>query len=114
MLPAGAPLPNEEQLDYSIVIEYDGPPVPNQVPKVDPLDVDSISICTSSIVSVSECVPVVLVVVPIAKLSRFNKGGRSTSPIEVNRRSSLLSRSQQELQNTSINHELSFFIWCAL
>ncbi|THG13640.1 hypothetical protein TEA_024712 [Camellia sinensis var. sinensis] len=110
MLPAGAPLPNEEQLDYSIAIEYDIPPVPYQVPKVDSLDVDSISIRTSSIVFVSECVLVVLVAVPIAKLSRFNKGGRSTSPIEVNRRSSLLSRSQQELQNTSINHELSFFI----
>ncbi|CAL5445309.1 unnamed protein product [Camellia sinensis] len=102
MLPAGAPLPNEEQLDYSIAIEYDGPPVPYQVPKVDPLDVDSISIRTSSIVSVSECVPVVPVAVPIAKLSRFNKGGRSTSPMEVNRRSSSLSRSQQELQNEDL------------
>ncbi|GMP31171.1 hypothetical protein CsSME_00005496 [Camellia sinensis var. sinensis] len=106
MLPAGALLSNEEQLDHSIAIEYDGPPVPYQVPKVDPLDVDSISIRTSSIVSVSECVLVVPVAVPIAKLSRFNKGGRSTSPMEVNRRSSSLSRSQQELQNTSINHEL--------
>ncbi|GMP76222.1 hypothetical protein CsSME_00032996 [Camellia sinensis var. sinensis] len=106
MLPVGAPLPNEEQLDYSIAIEYNGHPVPYQVPKVNPLDVDSISIRTSSIVSVSECVPVVPVVVPIAKLSRFNKGGRSTSPMEVNRRSSSLSWSQQQLQNTSINHEL--------
>ncbi|GMP88600.1 hypothetical protein CsSME_00040524 [Camellia sinensis var. sinensis] len=106
MLPAGAPLPNEEQLDYSIAIEYDGPPVPYQVPKVDPLDVDSISIHTSSIVSVFECVSVVPVVIPFAKLLRFNKGRRSTSPMKVNRRSSSLSRSQQELQNTSINHEL--------
>ncbi|CAL5328424.1 unnamed protein product [Camellia sinensis] len=106
MLPTGAPLPNEEQLDYSIAIEYDDPPVPYQVPKFDPLDVDSISIRTSSIVSVFECLPVVPVAVPIAKLSRFNKGGRSTSPMEVSRRSSSLSRSQQELQNTSINHGL--------
>ncbi|KAI7988918.1 Extra-large guanine nucleotide-binding protein 3 [Camellia lanceoleosa] len=52
MLPAGALLPNEEQLDYSIAIEYGGPPVLYQVPKVDPLDVDSVSIHTSSIVSV--------------------------------------------------------------
>ncbi|GMP28129.1 hypothetical protein CsSME_00003806 [Camellia sinensis var. sinensis] len=95
MLPVGAPLPNEEQLDYSIAIEYDDPTVPYQVPKVDPLDVDSISIRTSSIVFVSECVPVVPVVVLIAKLLRFNKGGRSTSPMEVNRRSSSLSQSQQ-------------------
>ncbi|KAF5942431.1 hypothetical protein HYC85_020073 [Camellia sinensis] len=63
MLPAGALLPNKEQLDYSIAIEYDSPHVPYQVPKVDPLDVDSISIRTTSIVSVSECVPVVPVAV---------------------------------------------------
>ncbi|GMQ04719.1 hypothetical protein CsSME_00050047 [Camellia sinensis var. sinensis] len=64
MLPTEALLPNEEQLDYSIVIEYDSPPVPYQGPKVDPLDVDSISIRTTSIVFVSECVPVVPVAVP--------------------------------------------------
>ncbi|KAI8015526.1 hypothetical protein LOK49_LG05G01524 [Camellia lanceoleosa] len=58
MLPAGALLTNEEQLDYSIAIKYNDPPMPYQVPKVDPLDVDFISIHTSSIVSVSECVPV--------------------------------------------------------
>ncbi|KAI8019565.1 Extra-large guanine nucleotide-binding protein 3 [Camellia lanceoleosa] len=86
MLPAGALLPNEEQLDYFMAIEYDGPPMPYQVLKVDPLDVNSISICISSIVFVSECVLVVSVAVLIAKLSRFNKGSRSTSPMEVNRR----------------------------
>ncbi|GMP58846.1 hypothetical protein CsSME_00022365 [Camellia sinensis var. sinensis] len=64
MLPARALLPNEEQLNYSIAIEYDSPLVPYQVPKVDPLDVDSIFIRTTSIVSVFECVPVVPVVVP--------------------------------------------------
>ena len=73
MLPAGAPFPDEEHLDYSIAVEYDGPPVPYQVPKVDPLDLDSISIRTSSIVSVSDSVVVpVVLIVSSAKFSRFN------------------------------------------
>ncbi|PSS08063.1 Extra-large guanine nucleotide-binding protein like [Actinidia chinensis var. chinensis] len=73
MFPAGAPLPDEEHLDYSIAVEYDGPPVPYQVPKVDPLDLDSISIRTSSIVSVSDSVVVPVVpIVSSAKFSRFN------------------------------------------
>ncbi|XP_009614689.1 extra-large guanine nucleotide-binding protein 3-like isoform X2 [Nicotiana tomentosiformis] len=37
MLPAGAPLPDEEQLDYSIAVEYKGPPLDFPVPVVDPL-----------------------------------------------------------------------------
>ncbi|XP_059304242.1 extra-large guanine nucleotide-binding protein 3-like [Lycium ferocissimum] len=37
MLPAGAPLPDEEQLDYSIAVEYKGPPVDFPVPVIDPV-----------------------------------------------------------------------------
>uniref|UniRef100_A0A3Q7FN42 Extra-large guanine nucleotide-binding protein 3-like n=1 Tax=Solanum lycopersicum TaxID=4081 RepID=A0A3Q7FN42_SOLLC len=37
MLPAGAPLPDDEQLDYSIAVEYKGPPLDFPVPVVDPL-----------------------------------------------------------------------------
>ncbi|MCD7452951.1 hypothetical protein HAX54_018920 [Datura stramonium] len=37
MLPAGAPFPDEEQLDYSIAVEYKGPPLDFPVPVVDPL-----------------------------------------------------------------------------
>ncbi|XP_059643555.1 extra-large guanine nucleotide-binding protein 3-like [Cornus florida] len=123
MVPAGAPLPDEDQLDFSIAIEYEGPPVPYDVPKVDPLDVDSISIRSSSIVSVSDygsAVPVVAPVFPIGKISRFNRvrnGGLSRelrSPLEGSRRSSSsVSRTQLEREdsdcggNERVEEELS-------
>ncbi|XP_010936873.1 extra-large guanine nucleotide-binding protein 3 [Elaeis guineensis] len=43
MLPPGAPLPDEEHLDYSIAVEYDGPAVSYEVPKIEPLDLRSAS-----------------------------------------------------------------------
>lgn len=38
MLPAGARIPNQEELDYSFAMEYQGPPVLYEIPKVDPVD----------------------------------------------------------------------------
>ncbi|XAR49487.1 hypothetical protein NMG60_11032711 [Bertholletia excelsa] len=111
MLPAGAPLPNEEQLDYSIAVEYDGPPLDYQVPKVEPLDVDSVSIRRASVVS--ECGPAVPVVAPIvcpAKFSRFNRDRNrglreSRKSGGESRRSSSVSRTQLELPNEELELE---------
>lgn len=45
MLPAGAPLPDEDQLDYSIAVEYDGPlPQPTaSIPTIDPITISRFS-----------------------------------------------------------------------
>lgn len=107
MLPAGAPLPDEEQLDYSIAIEYQGPPVPYEVPRVDPLDLDSVSIRTSSMASVSglSSIPVAMPIVPRAGRFNRNRNGGLSSRKELNtpvesQRSSSASRTQFELPST--------------
>ena len=76
MLPVGAPLPDEEHLDYSIAVEYQGPPVHYQVPKVDPLDFNSIPVSASSFASVASVSD--LSSIPVAmpvhhKSNRFNR-----------------------------------------
>ncbi|KAJ6340483.1 hypothetical protein OIU77_008277 [Salix suchowensis] len=81
MLPAGAPLPDEDHLDYSIAIEYEGPPVPYEIPRADPLN--SLSIPTSSLASTEESKsrPSIPVASPVSRFTRFsNHNGNARRP----------------------------------
>ncbi|ESW24644.1 hypothetical protein PHAVU_004G147400 [Phaseolus vulgaris] len=117
MLPAGAPLPDEEHLDYSIAVEYEGPPVAYDVPKVDPLEIGTaasgvaVPIRTASIVSdhnASASIPVAMPVHPrFSRFGRVRNGGfdrppppPQKSPVE-SRRSSSVSRSQLQFDSHS-------------
>ncbi|KAL2545528.1 Extra-large guanine nucleotide-binding protein 3 [Forsythia ovata] len=53
MLPPGASIPDDDKLDYSIALEYNGPPVSYELPSVKPLDMNSDVIPTAESVSES-------------------------------------------------------------
>ncbi|XP_051137236.1 extra-large guanine nucleotide-binding protein 3-like [Andrographis paniculata] len=47
MLPLGASIPDEDNMDYSIAMEYNGPPISYEIPRAEPLDMNSESIPTA-------------------------------------------------------------------
>ncbi|EYU29065.1 hypothetical protein MIMGU_mgv1a005136mg [Erythranthe guttata] len=47
MLPPGAPIPDEDKMDYSIAMEYVGPPVSYELPRVEPLEMNEDEIPTA-------------------------------------------------------------------
>ncbi|RHN52325.1 putative guanine nucleotide binding protein (G-protein), alpha subunit [Medicago truncatula] len=113
MLPAGAPLPDEDHLDYSIAVEYEGPPVPYDVPRIDPVEISASSspIRTASVLSdrghrgdeANSSIPVAMPV--YSRFSRFNRVPNNgfgfnreiRSPVD-SQRSSSVSRSQSQFE----------------
>ncbi|KAL9334830.1 hypothetical protein Peur_072011 [Populus x canadensis] len=70
MLPAGAPLPDEDHLDYSIAVEYEGPPIPYEVPRIDPLNLNLLPTRASSLASTEESKSKSST--PVSKFTRFS------------------------------------------
>ncbi|KAK7314682.1 hypothetical protein VNO77_33209 [Canavalia gladiata] len=107
MLPVGAPLPDEEHLDYSIAVEYEGPPVPYDVPKVDPLEISTAAAIRMPSISSDHAAASIPVAMPVhprfSRFSRVRNGGfdrAPRSPVE-SQRSSSVSRSQYQFESRS-------------
>ncbi|XP_054824084.1 extra-large guanine nucleotide-binding protein 3-like [Prosopis cineraria] len=97
MLPPGASLPDEaSDLDYSIAIEYQGPPVSFEVPTVDPLDMNSRGVPLSGSQSISRVRPQVIEPIPLP-VSRI--AGVTGSPNQSPRMSGSSESAVSVLQN---------------
>ncbi|XP_044501159.1 extra-large guanine nucleotide-binding protein 3-like isoform X2 [Mangifera indica] len=103
MLPPGASLPEDSShLDYSIAMEYKGPPVPYGVPRVEPLNVNSDAIPTAEPLSESQRLVVnasAPVIEPIPLPVSYIAGGVTGSPIHSPRLSASSGSVVSVLQN---------------
>lgn len=107
MLPPGAPIPEDSShLDYSIAMEYEGPPVGYEVPKVEPLDVNSRAIPTAEPLSESRRSVANLgppVIEPIPLPVSCIAGGVTSSPAQ----SARVSGSSESVVSVLQNPDLS-------
>ncbi|WOK93174.1 extra-large guanine nucleotide-binding protein 3 [Canna indica] len=71
MLPSGAPLPDEEQLDYSIAIGYDFPPGPRDALEREALDIHGAPVSTTAVDDCAHALP---------GGPRFNRRGSGDPP----------------------------------
>ncbi|KAG8382097.1 hypothetical protein BUALT_Bualt05G0041000 [Buddleja alternifolia] len=86
MLPPGAPIPDEDKMDYSIAMEYSGPPVLYDLPRVEPLEMNVDEIPVAEPVSESrrsltrDMAPVIEPIpLPVSRIASVT-GRRNQSP----------------------------------
>ncbi|KAK6137268.1 hypothetical protein DH2020_028983 [Rehmannia glutinosa] len=109
MLPPGAPIPDEDNMDYSIALEYNGPPILYDLPRVEPLDTNADAIPIAEPVSDSrrsvtrDTAPVIEpILLPVSRIARV------TSPPNQSPRLSESSESEVSvLQNADSSSSAS-------
>jgi hypothetical protein len=119
ILPPGAPIPEvPPNLDYSIALEYDGPPVPYDLPRVDPVNLNEAEIPTAEPVSGPHRIPNGMVPpvanpipLPISRIAQtlHTSGGSSESVVSVLQNSEFSdgSRSESARSSPGPRHEQS-------
>ncbi|XP_031497941.1 extra-large guanine nucleotide-binding protein 3-like [Nymphaea colorata] len=85
MLPPGAILPDYDHLDYSIALEYEGPPLACDLPQVAPVDLRFVSVTLPASPTVDSSLPVPVVEPLPLRVTRFNRSNRAhCQPIDAN------------------------------
>ncbi|KAJ4776845.1 Extra-large guanine nucleotide-binding protein 3 [Rhynchospora pubera] len=111
ILPPGAPIPEAPpNLDYSIALEYDGPPVPYDLPRVDPVNLNEAEIPIAEPVSGPHRIPNGMVPpvanpipLPMSRIAQtmHNSRGSSESGVSVLQNSEFSDGSRSESARSS-------------